>query len=286
MELIKRELPKDYRLAIVSDLHVGSSLFKEHLFKKNVIEVLKSSPDMYMVLNGDAIEGIIPGDKRFNRKAADKRFSSPQDEAKHVVEMLRDVKDQILAGCLGNHEVTNAATFDAFKHICRSLDVPYGAGIYKLIVTNNGKVVHKYLMCHGKWGLKSNAKDYEQVMGNIRARQKDLLLKLRHDDCIVMSCGHHHRLIVVEPNLDRHTSLTDDGQKIKAQRKSQVSQKASNIDKDARWYVGSGSYRGHLCDPGSGAIDYAELFEPADLGHALVSVVDGEVIKVTEEKAV
>lgn len=285
MELIKQELPKDYRLCIVSDMHVGSQLFKEHLFKKHVVDFVKANKDVYVVFNGDLIEGITPGDKRFNRKAVDKRFDSPQDEANYVVEMLRPIKDQILGGCVGNHEITNIACFNAFEHISDKLEFPYGGGIYKLIVTNSGKVVHKYLMCHGKWGLKSNAKDYEQKMGNMRARQKDLLLSLAHDDCIVQSCGHHHRLLVVEGNLDKHTSLTDDGRKIKAQRRAEVRQNANHIDKDARWYIGSGSYRGHLADPGSGAIDYAELFPPADLGHAMVTVRDGEVVKVEEVKA-
>lgn len=282
MELIKRELPKNYRLAIVSDLHVGSQLFKEQLFRKFVIQPLIENKDMYVVLNGDLIEGMIPGDKRFNRKALDKRFSSPMDEAKYVVSMLGPVKNKILGGCVGNHEITNIACWNAFEYISDTLGFPYGGGIYKLIVTNDGKVVHKYLMCHGKWSLKSNAKDYEQKAGNKRARQKDLLLSLGHDDCIVSACGHHHHLCVVEPNLHKHVSLTDDGRKIKSQNKSTIKQNLNNIDKDGRWYVGSGSYRGHLADPGSGAIDYAELFPPADLGHALVSVVNGEVVKVEE----
>ena len=57
MELIKRDLPKDYRLLVVSDLHVGSQLFKEHLFQKYVVQPLIDNDDLYAVLNGDLIEG-------------------------------------------------------------------------------------------------------------------------------------------------------------------------------------------------------------------------------------
>ena len=285
MELIKRELPKDYRLLVVSDLHVGSQLFKEHLFKSNVIQFMLDNPDTYCVLNGDLIEGITQGDRRFNRKAIDKRFDSPQEEAEHVIGLLEPIKGRILGCCLGNHEITNTDTFDAVRMITRALDIPYGGWLYKLIVTNNGKIAHKYLMCHGKWLFKSKAKDYEQKMGNIRAAMKDILLSLGHDDCIVSSCSHAHLILIVEPNIDKHISLTDNGNKIKQQKKTEVKQNASYIDPNGRYFVCSGAYRGHLADPGSGAIDYAELFPPSALGHAMVIVKDGEVVKVEEVTA-
>lgn len=285
MELIKQELPKDYRLCIVSDMHIGSQLFKEHLFKKHVVKFIEDNPDTYCVLNGDLIEGITQGDKRFNRKAIDKRFNSPQEEAEHVIGLLKPIKGRILGACLGNHEITNAPTYDAVRMITRDLGIPYGGWIYKLIATNKNKVAHKYLMCHGKWVFKSKAKDYEQKMGNIKAAMKDTLLSLGHDDCIVSSCSHAHLLLIVEPNIDKHISLTDNGSKIKQQKKAEVKQNASYIDPNGRYFVCSGAYRGHLADPGSGAIDYAELFPPSALGHIMVTAWDGEVVKVEEVKA-
>jgi len=270
----------------VSDLHVGSQLFKEHLFQKYVVQPLIDNDDLYAVLNGDLIEGITNGDKRFNRKAVDKSFDSPQEEAEYVIELLKPVpKGKLLGGCLGNHEITNAATFDAFRMISRDLDIPYGAGIYKLIVTNNNKVVHKHLMCHGKWTLPKGAKDPIQREANRKAAQKRLLESLGHSDCITASCGHHHALLVVNPTVTDHLYLTDDGSKIKAKFRVSSNQKAEYIPSESRWFIGSGAYRGNLADPGSGAIDYAELFEPASLGHAMIHAVDGEVVKVEEVTA-
>lgn len=288
MELIRREMPQNYRLIDTGDWHIGSVNFHEDGVRK-LVKQIQDSPDLFIVLKGDLIEGISPQDKRYNLRSIDDRFKTAQDQAEFCTELLKPIKEKIIGITIGNHELKCINTYDVIKHICQTLKLDnwmeiYGAGIFKFIALNNGKVAHKMLFCHGKKMLPQGAKDPIQRKANQMAAQKRILEELGHADCVYTSQGHHHRLLAVKPTVENQLYLTDDGKKIKAKYRVLHRQNADYIPAESRFFCGTGSYRKSLCEPGSGAIDYAELLQvgPAELGHIEIIIQDSEVVDARE----
>lgn len=288
MELIRREMPKDYILCDTADWHVGSVNWHEEGCRALVKEIQESS-NRFLVLKGDLVECISPSDKRYNLRSIDGRFKTVQDQAKAVADILRPISDRILGMCIGNHELAIINTFDVIRFICDDIKVHidqkiYGAGIFKFIATHKGKIQHKMLFCHGRKMLPHGAKDPIQRVANQKAAQKRNLEELGMADCIYASQGHHHKLIVVDPVVENQLYLTDNGKKIKQKYRVKSKQNIEYIPPDSRWYAGTGSYRKQYCVPGSGAIDYAELLQtgPAELGYVEIVVRDGEVVNALE----
>jgi len=291
MELLKREMPTSYTLIDTADWHCGSINFYEEGVRA-LIKKVQRKKDHFMVLKGDLLEGISPHDKRYNLRSVDPRFKTAQDQAEFIAELLKPISDKIVGICIGNHELKIINIFDAIGHICRAIKLDtspeiYGAGIFKFIAMNKGKVMHKMLFCHGRKMLPTGAKDPIQRLANQMAAQKRNLEELGHADCIYASQGHHHRLLVVNPTVENQLYLTDNGSKIKAKYRVNTAQNTEYIPPEARYFAGTGSYRKQLTDPGSGAIDYAELLQtgPAELGHVEIIVQDKAVVNAIEVRS-
>lgn len=283
MELIKRELPLDYRIMDTGDWHVGSSNCHLDGIKAFIRRAVDTKS--YVVLKGDLIEAIIPGDKRYSVGAVDTRFKTPKDQAKYVGELLKPIKDQIIGITIGNHEYKLLNIFDPIEMICDTAGLDYehqyGAGIFKFIALNNGKIMHRMLFCHGTKSLPAGAKDPIQREANRLAAQKRNLEELGFADCIYASQGHHHQLAVVHPTVENHLYLTDDGKKIKQKYRVQSSQKSEYIPSESRFFAGTASYRKTYSSPGSKCFDYGEgKFPPAPLGHVELEIKSGELIEV------
>lgn len=101
-------------------------------------------------------------------------------------------------------------------------------------------------------------------------------LKHKFGDCLLMSMGHTHKLLICSPNPELY--LTDDG--------SQITQKYTRSDKadgyihpDHRWYINTGSF---LKLYGDGVSGYAERagYDPVELGFIVVMVRDRKIVDV------
>lgn len=93
-------------------------------------------------------------------------------------------------------------------------------------------------------------------------------LKFKAGDCITMSKGHTHKLIVCQPKSELY--LVDDGHEI-VQKYTKSDKTGGYIHPDHRWYINTGSF---LKLYGDGVSGYGELFEydPIELGVAVIMV--------------
>lgn len=283
MELIKAEnMPNDFTICDMSDFHLGSPNCAEETLRETVAAIAKEK-NCYVIFKGDAIEAILPNDKRYLHSAVREGLQSPKQQADKVVEIFTPIRDRILAWGIGNHELKLWNTVDFGKYIADGLSAPYGAYNFKITFSGtDGKLMFKTYHTHGMGGLQSNAKDQIQYEANRRAGLKHKLSKSGHADVVYMSRGHDHQLIVVSPTAEDQLYLTDDGRGIHQHYRVSPPQNADYIPPDSRWYATTGSFRKLYSAPGSCVIDYGEVvgYAPSEIGFALVNVIDKKIVDV------
>lgn len=282
MEIIKAVVPESFELYDLSDLRVGSPLCALDAIEEVISEVARKK-NARLIVKGDAIECITPGDKRYTHSCIMDEYKSPKAQADKVVELFNPIKNKILAWGMGNHEYKAINTIDLARYMADQLGVPYGAYNFKLIYYNDiGELMFKSYHTHGMESSQSAAKDDIQRDANMKASLKLKLAKSGHADCIYMSRGHDHQLMVVEPTIHNRLFLTDDGEKIHQHYRQLTNQSAIYIPPDARWYSTTGSFRKMYSPSGSYVTDYAEMvgYSPSEIGYVKVVVRNRNVIDV------
>lgn len=282
MEIIKHVMPDNFTICDMSDFHLGSPNCAEETLCE-VVEQIKNTEDCYVIFKGDAIEAILPNDKRYLHSAVRDGLQSPKQQADKVVEIFDRIRTRVLGWGIGNHELKLWNTMDFGKYIADNLGCPYGAYNFKIHFNDsNGNLMFKTYHTHGMGGLHSNAKDDIQYNANRQAQLKHKLVRSGHSDCIYMSRGHDHQLITVDPTVQDKLYLTDDGVGIHQKYHQMVPQNSDYIPPDSRWYATTGSFRKLYSKPGLGTIDYGEVvgYAPSELGFALVTVVDKQIVDV------
>ena len=281
MELIRHELPLDFTIYDMSDFHVGSpNCALETL--QGVINEIRDTETAYVIFKGDAIECILPNDKRYTHTCVMDEYKSPKAQADKVIEMFTPIASKILAWGIGNHEYKLINTLDLGKYMADDLGVPYGAYVFKVAYYCGGDLMFKTYHTHGWGSVNSNAKDDIQYDANRKAGLKHKLVKSGHGDCVYMSRGHDHQLIVVDPTVNNKMFLTDDGNGIHQQYHVASPQNASFIPPDSRLYATTGSFRKLYSKPGLGSVDYGEMagYAPSEIGYAKVNVRDARIASV------
>ena len=282
MEIIKHQMPDSFQVYDLSDLHLGSPNCAEETLLE-VVEEIKDNPDAFVIFKGDAIEAILPNDKRYLHSAVKDGLHSPKQQADRVVEIFKPIYNRILAWGIGNHELKLWNTMDFGKYMADQLEAPYGAYNFKIHYQDkHGDLMFKTYHTHGMGSVHSNAKDEIQYEANRKAGLKHKLVKSGHADCIYMSRGHDHQLIVVEPTVNNKLFLTDDGEGIHQKYHAASPQNAEYISPDNRWYATTGSFRKLYSKPGLGTIDYAEVvgYAPSEIGFAKVTIVNKQIVDV------
>lgn len=282
MEIIKVKMPDSFTVCDMSDLHLGSPNCAEETLME-LVEQIRTTKDCYVIFKGDAIEAILPNDKRYLHSAVREGLQSPKQQADRVVEIFRPIQSRILAWGIGNHELKLWNTMDFGKYIADSLGCPYGAYNFKIhFIDSRNELMFKTYHTHGMGSINSNAKDAIQYDANRRAGLKHKLAKSGHADVIYMSRGHDHQLIVVDPTAENQLFLTDDGQGIHQHYRVAPPQNADYIPPDSRWYATTGSFRKLYATPGSCVIDYGEVvgYAPSEIGFALVTVDNRRIVDV------
>jgi len=282
MEIIKAKMPDNFTVYDLSDLHLGSPNCAEETLEET-IDKIASEKNAYIIFKGDAIEAILPNDKRYLHSAVKPELQSPKSQADRVIQIFQRVRDRILAWGIGNHELKLWNTMDFGKYIADSLGTSYGAYNFKLhYLDKNGELMFKTYHTHGMGSVHSNAKDEIQYEANRKAALKHKLVKSGHADCIYMSRGHDHQLIVVEPTVSGKLFLTDDGVGIHQKYHTASPQNAEYIPPDSRWYATTGSFRKLYSKPGLGTIDYGEVvgYAPSEIGYAKMTIEYKTLVKV------
>lgn len=271
-------MPKDYRLVHASDLHLGPlCCFKEGI--QDMVDEIKNNDDMYLAFTGDAIDAILPNDKRYAHATMNKAewLMSPQQQADAVIALFEPIKDKIIGWGFGNHEYKIINTLDIGMYISKALGVPYGGVMFKFIARHpNNRPAHKFLFTHGAGSLRSHAKDPVQRKANIQAALKQKLINTGHTDCIYMGQGHAHKEILVRPTVSDEILLTDEQYELLQESRYFAEQNAKYIPPECRWYGCSPGFLKTYTPTGTYTVSYSEMagYGPTRLGWLTLHIKD------------
>lgn len=286
MKILEKILPRTHNIYLMGDTHEGTILKHKKGIKKFVERVNNDSVG-YVIHHGDITEAITIDDKRYCSYTVDPETPTPLLQFRNAAEELKPIADKILVILDGNHDWKLANRFgNCIKEIvCPTLagnkdpDEIYGTYSCKLIIKDkNGNLMYKHFATHGAKNISSTADDPIRQEANMKLQLKRRLHR-KAGDCISMSMGHTHRLLVAEPTPLLY--LTDNGKK-PISKYTQAVQDAPYISPELRWYVNTGCfYRLYGEDGLSG---YAERagYDPTELGYAVMRV-EGGVVKGIEE---
>lgn len=170
----------------LADLHIGASscMYKEI---KETIDMIKQTPNMYVILNGDILDnGILVGK---NLGVMDNTMQ-PMEQIKTAIELLQPIKDRILLCNNGNHEARLSKVsgdFSPLMLVCSELGIidkyRNNLGILKIkIGQRNEKQRATYVIMahHGKGNSESATKKGLDFVNSFEG--VDMLL-LSHTHC-------------------------------------------------------------------------------------------------------
>jgi predicted phosphodiesterase len=274
MELIIKKLPSTHNHFIISDFHLGTICSSEDGINKTIKHIL-SEPNNYVSILGDLCECIMLDDPRFSLGTRDKKNSLPLKQYKAATELLKPIKNRIITILLGNHDWNLARTGgDPIRILCDELGVPYGGYTTKLIIKDTkGNIQHKMFFTHGRKVFRSNSPDPIRKEANMLHQLRESL-RYKAGDCILMACGHAHRLLTCFPSQELW--LSDDGENIKQKYTESEESGTGFIHPDHRYYVCAGSYlRGQI----KGVTSYSELFnyDPLEVGYCVAHVENKKI---------
>ena len=279
MRLLNKVVPDSFNLFLFGDTHIGSTLFYRHGLEQ-LVNMMCSEydgvSDNFAIHHGDAIEAIVIDDKRFDIDVIGKDCIQPLVQADKAVKYLMPIHDKIICMLIGNHEYKLYKFGDIAGYMCHKLDIEYGTATAKISFLNKkNSLLFKHFCMHGGRGISSLAGPPKRQLTNMLVTLQNQL-KNKAGDCVTMSKGHTHKLLIYKP--DPQLYLSDNGSEITQHYKT-PDQMTGFIPENYRYYINTGSFLKLYGDCVSG---YAERFEydPVELGFAIVKVRDRKVSDV------
>jgi predicted phosphodiesterase len=164
----------------IGDVHIGSKECDLKLFKE-VIEMIANDPYGYAVLSGD----IMNMGLRNSKSNVYEEVLNPFQQKELCYELLKPIKDKIIAGCSGNHE------YRAVKEVgCNPLyDVFCRLGIEN-VYRENACFIKLSVNVGSKLG--SRFVPYGVVLTHGSSKNKDEKWTYSVDGCDVFISGHTH----------------------------------------------------------------------------------------------
>lgn len=279
MQLIKRKLPINHNLFLFGDDHEGTTLRHNNGWSQ-LVDMMNSSIDglpesaNFGVDHGDIIDAIMVDDKRYDGLTVE---GMPLAQAHQAVRNRWDIKDKIVCILEGNHPLKLWRFGRLSEHICKELNIQYGTWSAKMTYTDNrGDVMYKHYATHGRKGINSTADDPRRRKANMELTLKRHL-KYKAGDCVLMSKGHTHKMLLCSPESDLY--LSDDGKKHQ-QNYTQADHVAEYIHPDLRWYVNTGSF--YKLYGNNGISSYAEIaeYDPIECGFYICKVRDRTISSI------
>lgn len=189
---IVHEFDEPIKIIPLGDTHAFSIYANMREFEK-VIETIKNTPDLYVVLTGD----IINNNTRSSVGSPWEDTANPAEQKREVAEMLRPIKDKILCAVCGNHEARSVkdAFDDPMYDIMSKLDIEnrYRADGAIMIVRIGKKskghgvdgaiTSYAFAITHGSGGGKRTGSSVNNI--------EDFARNFENIDCVI--CGHTHK---------------------------------------------------------------------------------------------
>lgn len=191
------EVPEeDFRVVVISDLHIGTKSFREDMWLEQLDELKK--PNTYWISLGDIVEGRTHNDGKmydiFNTNM------TLGEQYTYFFDAVRPYADKCLGMIVGNHEHGHISKFDLnpIREFCAANKIHYLGYVGRVILKNN-KGVCRLLALHGAGG---GAK-----IGSGMNRMNDYAKSFLPD---VTLMGHHHKPgmnIDTQPREDKHNMI-------------------------------------------------------------------------------
>jgi hypothetical protein len=164
----------------------------------------------YAVHHGDVIEAITPDDKRFFAPAT--KMPMIKSQIKYAGRKLSEIPpEQWIAILQGNHEDRHLAQGYLASDVAEIVGATFGTTDCKIIYQHTPKTISvgyappivpynlfKQFAIHGRKQITSAADEVERVLSNMKIALKRQL-KHKFGDCFLMTKGHTHKLLTVDP---------------------------------------------------------------------------------------
>ena len=281
MERITVNVPENWNYFLFGDSHIGARL--RHAKGWDKMCKMMNRPYHGVSHNlgtdhGDVIEAICIDDPRYSHyEVLENTLDAQIESAKRAYDPIKDDLNCILDG---NHPRKFHKIFNVTKRICNDLGVRYGD--YDAVITfkHKGKTQFKHYAHHGEGQINSYIPDPVRRLASMLSALKRKLSPIMRD-CLLMSMGHTHKLLVLKPTEELYLTTRSDGT-IKQHYTS--GKHSKNIHPDYRWYVNTGSFLKLFADKGGGS-GYAErkMYPPIELGFAVAEIRDGKILRINKE---
>lgn len=117
------DIAQIFEVMVTGDFHLGS-LDCDYRRLKEVLCYAKGN-NIKMILNGDLLDSIVPGDYRYEREAV--ALDTMEGQIKCLLSMLEPLKENILAMCSGNHDITiqKKVGINPTRMVAEQLGIPF-----------------------------------------------------------------------------------------------------------------------------------------------------------------
>lgn len=178
-------------LVPIHDVHIGHVGFDKKYFTDSIKWIKDTGT--HVVLLGDLIDAIPQQDRRFENTSIDPFFHPYLDNLHHMqtkvfIDLVRPIKDQIIAILSGNHETSlkNKFSYDATKVIADELEIP--------VISDPGYVILKFKRSKTSTLQKNILCTHGQLLGGRKRGSKvnnleDLISSFEFD---LVLAGHSH----------------------------------------------------------------------------------------------
>jgi predicted phosphodiesterase len=235
-----------------------------------MVEYVRAKKTRRLIHLGDIIESITTDDKRYHTDGMKEPI--PLKQIKEAEDIFAPIKKQMLCVLGGNHELKLHRFGNLAEMFANNLGVPYGTRTARIVFKSKDKGLFRVFITHDVPIFRSNAKDYLQRKANIEAACK-VSMQYRMGDCALMVCGHPHQLLTIPPSPILYMTDGESGVK-QHYLKGDLGADGSFINMDQRWYGCAGSFRKKFMD---GIDDYADIYNPVELGYLALDVAKGGI---------
>jgi len=207
MIIENRKLKKGQKLNLLACTHIGQPAVSWDglsKFRKNIM----SSGDAWIHL-GDAIEAIIPGDKRF---AHGEHEEPLLNQCETFVEWAKPIRKTCWGMLEGNHEQVASKTIgNLTKMMCKNAGIPFLAGACAIHIQAK-KGTKTGFFAHGSGNINARVGPPERRYANM---QVALRAKLQYFEGYLRAMAHMHTAIMAPPTSVNKLSFEGDGPKLR-----------------------------------------------------------------------